>query len=444
MPVKITDMHTRAGKRAAINVITLGCSKNVVDSEFLLRQLEANHIIVSHNAETTNAKTVIINTCGFIKDAKQESIDTILRFIRAKEDGLINHVYVMGCLSERYKKELENEINDVDKYFGVNDLESIIKHLGFNYKHTLLGERLLTTPRHYAYLKISEGCDRNCSFCAIPIIRGKHISKPKEILLHEARLLAEKGVKELILIAQDLTWYGVDIYKRQILHELLRGLSEVSGIEWIRLHYVYPAGFPREVIQVMKERENICRYLDIPFQHNSDIVLQKMRRGHSQKQNLELIDFIRKQIPEITLRTTVITGHPGETKAAFGELRKFVEQVKFDRLGVFTYSKEEDTWGARMYKDHIPEKTKKERADELMLLQQGISIRLNYNKIGNSFKVLIDGREGEYFIGRTESDSPEIDNEVLIPVSGKDLIPGNFYQTRITGAEEFDLYGEAI
>jgi ribosomal protein S12 methylthiotransferase len=437
-------MQTQAEKKTSINVITLGCSKNLVDSEFLLRQLEANQIRISHNDEGNTAKTVIINTCGFIKDAKQESIDTILRFIRAKEEGLINHVYVMGCLSERYKKELENEIKDIDMYFGINDLESIIKHLGLNYKVELLGERFLTTPKHYAYLKISEGCDRNCSFCAIPIIRGKHISKPKEILLYEARLLADKGVKELILIAQDLTSYGIDIYKRQALPELLMELSDINGIEWIRLHYAYPVGFPRDVIKVMKERQNICRYLDIPFQHNSNIVLQKMRRGHNQKQNHELIDFIRKEIPEITLRTTVITGHPGETSAAFAELRKFVEITMFDRLGVFTYSEEEDTWAARVYKDRISEKIKKERADELIHLQQGISMELNYKKIGNSFKVLIDGREGEYFTGRTESDSPEIDNEILIPASGKDLIIGNFYQTRITGAEEFDLYGELI
>jgi ribosomal protein S12 methylthiotransferase len=437
-------MRTQAGRKTSINIITLGCSKNVVDSEFLMKQLESNQIKISHNAEGYNVKTVIINTCGFIKEAKQESINTILRYIRAKEDGLICHVYVMGCLSERYKKELESEITDVDKYFGVNDLETIIKHLGLNYKHNLPGERFQTTPMHYAYLKISEGCDRQCSFCAIPIIRGKHKSKPKEILLHEARLLAGKGVKELILIAQDLTWYGVDIYKRQALPELLTELSEVSGIEWIRLHYAYPAGFPRDVIRVMKERENICRYLDIPFQHNSDAVLKRMRRGHNQKQNHELIGFIRKEIPEITLRTTVITGHPGETKAAFAELRRFVEEVEFDRLGVFAYSEEEDTWAARMYKDRIPEKIKKERADELMKLQQSISMKLNYKKIGNSFKVLIDGREGEYFTGRTESDSPEIDNEVLIPISNRDLVIGNFYLTRITGAEEFDIYGEVI
>jgi ribosomal protein S12 methylthiotransferase len=437
-------MHSRTEKSTSINVITLGCSKNVVDSEYLLRQLEANHITVSHNDQSDKAKTVIINTCGFIKEAKQESIDTILRFIRAKEEGLINHVVVMGCLSERYKKELESEIKNVDKYFGVNNLESIIKHLGLDYKQVLLGERLLTTPNHYAYLKISEGCDRNCAFCAIPLIRGRHVSKPKEVLLQEARLLAAQGVKEIMLIAQDLTWYGVDIYKRQALPELLRELSDITGIAWIRLHYAYPAGFPREVIQVMKERDNICSYLDIPFQHDSDKVLQKMRRGHNQKQNHELIDYIRRQIPEITLRTTVITGHPGEDQKEFEILRKFVESVEFERLGVFTYSEEEDTLAARLYKDRIPEKTKRERADVLMLLQQNISMKLNYNKIGNSFKVLIDGREGEYFTGRAESDSPEIDNEILIPAEGRNLIPGNFYQTRITGAAEFDLYGETI
>lgn len=438
-------MHTtQAGNKKAIHVITLGCSKNVVDSEFLLRQLEANNISVSHNAEDSSAKIVIINTCGFIKDAKQESIDTILRFIRAKEDGLIEHVYVMGCLSERYKKVLEKEIKDVDKYFGVNDLESIIRHLGLNYKHALIGERLLTTPAHYAYLKISEGCDRKCSFCAIPLIRGKYVSKQPDALVKEARTLATKGVKELILIAQDLTLYGVDLYKRQMLPDLLRNLSEINGIEWIRLHYAYPSGFPREVIQVIKERENICRYLDIPFQHDSDIVLKKMRRGHNQTQNHELIDFIRSQIPDITLRTTLITGHPGETEKEFAVLRKFIEQVEFERLGVFTYSEEEDTWAAQKYKDRIPEKTKKERADELMQLQQNISMKLNYNKIGNLVKVLIDDREGEYYLGRTESDSPEIDNEILIPAGNTSLVHGNFYKLRITGAEEFDLFGEVI
>jgi ribosomal protein S12 methylthiotransferase len=434
-------MQTRAGKSEGINLVTLGCSKNVVDSEVLLKQVQANRLFISHNDESFEAKTVIINTCGFIKDAKQESIDTILRFIKAKENGLVRRVFVMGCLSERYKKDLEKEIPDVDKYFGVNDLEQIIQYLGLTYKQSLLGERLLTTLSHYAYLKISEGCNRKCSFCAIPLIRGRHQSRTTESLLAEARNLSEQGVRELILIAQDLTSYGLDIYGKQALPELVEALSSVPGIEWIRLHYAYPAGFPREVIRVMKERGNICRYLDIPFQHNSDVVLHKMRRGHNQQQNYELIDFLRAEIPEITLRTTVITGHPGETDKEFLELLRFVERVEFDRLGVFTYSEEEDTWASRKWKDRIPEQVKKDRADEVMRLQQVISKRLNDNKIGRSFKVLIDDRVGEYYRGRTEADSPEVDNEVLIPTAGKLLVTGNFYQTRITGAEEFDLYG---
>ncbi|MBN2814408.1 MAG: 30S ribosomal protein S12 methylthiotransferase RimO [Bacteroidales bacterium] len=428
----------------SIHVVTLGCSKNLVDSEVLLRQIEANGLTVYHNADSCDARTVIINTCGFIRDAKQESIDTILRFIRAREEGLLDHVFVMGCLSERYKKELEHEIPDVDKYFGVNDLGEIIKTLGLDLKHALLGERYLTTPAHYAFLKISEGCDRKCAFCAIPLIRGRHRSVPPEMLLQQAGYLAGRGVKELILIAQDLTWYGIDLNKRQMLPELLRDLSEVKGIEWIRLHYAYPAKFPREVIQVMKERENICRYLDIPFQHNYDAVLRKMNRGHNQQQNLELIDFIRREIPDITLRTTLITGFPGETEKAYSVLREFVEQVQFDRLGVFTYSEEENTPAAQKYSDSIPEKTKHERADELMDIQQGISTMLNNRKIGKSFKVLIDTKDSEYYLGRTEGDSPEIDNEVLLPLNARPLAEGQFYTVKITGAEAFDLMGEVI
>jgi ribosomal protein S12 methylthiotransferase len=435
-------MRTKQDKRDKINIVTLGCSKNLVDSELLMKQIHANQMDVVHNADSFQYKTVIINTCGFIQDAKQESVDTILRFIRAKEKGLIRNVYVMGCLSERYKADLEKEIPDVDMYFGTNDLVAIIEQLGLNFKQNLVGERLLTTPSHYAYLKISEGCDRNCAFCAIPLIRGKHVSKPVEMLKDEVTGLAGTGVKELILIAQDLTWYGMDLYKRRALPGLLESLSDVPGIEWIRLHYAYPAGFPKDLIRVMKERDNICKYLDIPFQHASDKVLRMMRRNHSQKQNYELIDLIRKEIPGITLRTTLITGYPGEGEKEFSELRHFVEQVEFDRLGVFTYSEEEDTWAAGHYKDDIPVKVKKERAEELMFVQQRISKHLNENKIGSSIKVMIDGREGEFYIARAASDSPEVDNEILIPVSGRQLLTGNFHQIRITGAEEFDLYGE--
>src|SRR5512133_1745609 len=404
-------MHTNAVKRNRIRVVTLGCSKNLVDSESLMRQLQANRISVSHDDQADDAKIVVINTCGFIKDAKEESVNTILEFIRAKEKGIIDHVIVMGCLSERYKKDLEKEIPDVDKYFGVNDLESVINHLGLNFRNDLLGERMLTTPDHYAYLKISEGCDRKCAFCAIPLIRGKHISKSMESLASEATALARKGVKELILIAQDLTRYGIDLYGEQSLPRLLEILSDTKGIEWIRLHYAYPASFPRDVIRVMKERDNICKYLDIPFQHSSDAVLKMMKRGHTAKQNSDLISFIRKNIPDITLRTTVITGHPGETQKDFNLLKKFIEDVQFDRLGVFTYSEEEDTFAAKHYKDTIPEKVKKERADELMTIQQNIYFELNNNKIGSVVKVIVDGREGEYFTARSEADSPEIDNE---------------------------------
>jgi ribosomal protein S12 methylthiotransferase len=434
-------MYARPDKKQTINIVTLGCSKNVVDSETLIRQLENNHLRVVHNEESFEHKTVIINTCGFIRDAKQESVDTILRFIKAKEEGHIRHVYVMGCLSERYKPDLEKEIPDVDKYFGVNNIDSIIEHLGLNYSRQLPGDRSLTTPSHYAYLKISEGCDRSCAFCAIPLIRGRHISRPMESLEAEAGLLASKGVRELILIAQDLTWYGLDLYRRQALPELLEKLSEVRGIEWIRLHYAYPAGFPKDVIRVMKERDNICRYLDIPFQHASDKVLSGMRRNHTREQNYRLIDAIRSEIPGITLRTTLMTGHPGEGKKEFGELLQFVRDIRFDRLGVFTYSEEEQTWAALHCKDSIPEREKKSRADELMLLQQQISKELNNNKLGLLLKVLIDGREGEYFVGRSEADSPEVDHEVLVTATGNPLETGEFYPVRINRVEEFDLYG---
>ncbi len=440
-------MKVRSDKKSTvIKVITLGCSKNRVDSEVLLRQLQVNDIQVIHSDQEASekARIVVINTCGFIKDAKQESINTILEAIHAREKGIIDHVLVMGCLSQRYKKELENEIPDVDKYFGVNDLESVIAHLRLDFRKELLGDRLITTPSHYAYLKISEGCDRRCSFCAIPLIRGNHVSRPIESLIQETRNLAKQGVKEVILIAQDITRYGTDLYNRQALPELLEQISDVKGIEWIRLHYAYPAGFPKEVIRIMKERDNICKYLDIPFQHSSDVVLKMMKRGHTSQQNYKLIEYIRSVIPDITLRTTLITGHPGETKKEFEELFRFVESVQFDRLGVFTYSEEEDTYAAKKYKDTIPERIKKERAGALMELQQGISMKLNDNKIGKVIKVIVDGKEGGFYTGRSESDSPEIDNEILIPAGTPGVTIGNFYQVQITEAAEFDLFGKIL
>ncbi len=424
-----------------VNIVTLGCSKNLVDSEYLMKQLDAGSLKVIHDANPADARTVIINTCGFIKDAKEESINTILQYIKAKENGLLDKVFVMGCLSERYKKDLQIEIPDVDRYFGSNDIRKIVESLGVDYKQNLVGERLTTTPAHYAYLKISEGCDRNCSFCAIPLMRGKHRSKTIEQLVTEARLLAEKGVKELILIAQDLTYYGVDIYRKQRLPDLLRVLSDIEGLEWIRLHYAYPAGFPKEVIQIMKERENICNYLDIPFQHISNKVLKKMRRGNTSQHTYELIDYFRSEIPNLTLRTTLLAGHPGEGEEEFKELKKFVETVKFDRLGVFTYSEEDDTFSARNFKDAIPESLKEARANEIMELQQSISGELNRKKTGNILKVLIDRKEGEFFVGRSEADSPEVDNEVLVK-SDKELEIGNFYPVTITSTTDFDLFGE--
>lgn len=424
-----------------INIVTLGCSKNTVDSEILMRQLEANGIRIMHNEDSFEAKTIIINTCGFINDAKQESIDTILQFTRAKELGLINRIFVIGCLSERYKKELEKEIPEVDKYFGVNDFEGVIKHLNLNFTEQLKAERHLTTPPHYAYLKISEGCDRKCAFCAIPIIRGRHRSKSMDVLMDEAGYLADQGVKEIILIAQDLTSYGLDLYRRPALADLLEKLSEFKRFEWIRLHYAYPAGFPKEVITIMKERNNICRYLDIPIQHASNKLLKLMRRGHSQAQLNELISYIRSEIPDITLRTTVLTGHPGEGEEEFLELLDFIERMKFDRLGVFRYSEEEGTYGSDHYKDLISEKVKTERANEIATRQSYISKELNNTKINRSFKVLVDSRGGEYYVGRTEADSPEVDHEVLISASNGELIAGNFYNVTITHAEEFDLFG---
>ncbi len=427
-----------------INIITLGCSKNLVDTEKLMGQLNAGGIEVVHNSDDSDAGTVVINTCGFIHDAKEESVETILDFIRAKEAGLIQNVYVMGCLSERYKKDLENEIKEVDRYFGVNDLDEIARTLGVDYRKELIGERQLTTPSHYAYLKISEGCDRTCSFCSIPMIRGKHKSVPVEELLEEAENLASKGVKELILIAQDLSYYGLDLYKKQKLTFLVDELSKIKGIEWIRLHYTYPANFPEDILPVMAKNEKVCRYIDIPVQHINDGVLSNMRRASDAQSTIELLHRFRKEVPGVAIRTTMLVGHPGEGEKEFEELKQFVKEFRFDRLGVFTYSHEEGTYGYEHFKDDVPEKIKQKRADELMEIQQKISGELNKAKQGNDFKVLIDRSEGDFYIGRTEFDSPEVDNEVLIPKDQGKLVPGNFYTVKITDATEYDLFGEVL
>jgi len=430
-------------KHKLVNVITLGCSKNQVDSEYLLRQLDANGIQVVHDSDSKIADTVIINTCGFIKDAKEESIDTILNYVKAKELGNIQNLFVIGCLSQRYKLELEKEIKDVDRYFGTNDLKVIIESLGCNYKENLMGERILTTPGHYAYLKISEGCNRKCSFCAIPLIRGNYISKPVEHVIEEANFLVKSGVKEIILIAQDLTYYGIDLYQKQKLAVVLNCLTEIEGLEWIRLHYAYPAGFPKEILKIIKNKSNICNYLDIPFQHISNPVLKNMRRGLTSRQTYDLVNLLRSDIPDLTLRTTLMVGHPGESQRAYDELLEFVQKVRFDRLGVFTYSEEEDTFGAKNFEDSIPEVVKEQRASQLMEVQREISLEVNEKKIGKKFKAIIDRREGEYYIGRTEADSPEVDNEVLI----KSEVPlgiGEFYNIRVIEAEEFDLIAAVV
>ena len=424
-----------------INVITLGCSKNIVDSEKLLRQLDAGGYNVVHNAEDFSAGTVIINTCGFINDAKEESVDTILRYVKAKTSGHIDNLYVMGCLSERYMQSLQHEIPEVRKYFGVNNMSEVLNELGTSLKTELLTDRNISGSGHYAYLKISEGCDRTCAFCAIPVIRGKYISRTMEELLEEASLLAQKGVKELILIAQDLSYYGLDLYKKQALPELVERLLKIESFEWIRLHYLYPANFPFSLVPIINENPRICRYIDIPIQHISDNMLGLMRRSHDRKETETVLARLRKEIPGAIIRTTLITGHPGETYEDFQELKKFISAFKFDRLGVFAYSHEEDTYSHKKYKDEIPEKTKESRVAELMEIQQGISEELNRNYLGKVLKVLIDRKEGEYFIGRTEFDSPEVDQEVLIHLK-YDLQPGNFYNILITDSSEFDLFGE--
>ena len=423
-----------------INIITLGCSKNLVDSEVLMGQLKANNVSVTHQSDE-NANIIIINTCGFIEDAKQESIDTIFQFVEAKKNGIIEKVFVMGCLSERYKSTLKNEIPEVDGFFGVNELPEIIDAIGAKYNKGQIENRIITTPSHYAYLKISEGCDRKCSFCAIPLIRGKHISKPIEVIVSEAKSLVSKGVKELILIAQDLTYYGVDIYKKQKLAQLIIELEKIQGVEWIRLHYTYPASFPDDVLDVISKSTKVCSYIDIPLQHISDNILKSMKRGITADGTRKLIDKIRRKIPKIAIRTTMMVGYPRETDKDFSELIDFIQKYKFERLGVFTYSAEEDTF-ADILNDDVPKLLKKQRADKIMEIQEKISFELNNQKVGKIFKVLIDREEGNYYIGRTEFDSPEVDNEVLVKKDDFEIIPGNFYFVKIIKADYFDLYGQ--
>lgn len=435
-------MKTKGIRTNKINIVTLGCSKNLVDSEVLFTQLRGNGMAVTHESKKDDANIVVINTCGFIDNAKEESINTILRYVDAKDAGIVDKVYVTGCLSHRYKDELAVEMPTVDAWFGTNELPRLLKTLRADYKHELVGERLLTTPAHYAYLKIAEGCDRPCSFCAIPLMRGKHVSRSIDELVAEARSLARRGTKELILIAQDLTYYGLDIYKKRNLDELIDRLAGVDGIEWIRLQYAYPSGFPMEILDVMLERPNVCNYLDMPLQTGSTELLRLMRRGITREKTESLIYSIRERIPDITLRTTLIVGHPGETDAMFAETYDFVERMRFDRLGVFTYSHEDDTHSFSMA-DDVPADVKQERADELMDLQQGISHELNQRKVGRTFKVLFDRKEGGYFIGRTEADSPEVDNEVLVPASDYVRL-GDFANVRINRAEEFDLHGDVM
>lgn len=426
-----------------INIVTLGCSKNVVDSEKLLKQLNAGGYEVFYNSEESMAGTVIVNTCGFINDAKEESIDTILRFVKAKKAGQIDNLYVMGCLSERYADALRHEIPEVKEYFGVNNMQDVLTELGVKYRYDLLTERTITGPGHYAYLKISEGCNRTCAFCAIPAIRGRYISRPVEELVKEAEQLGQSGVKELILIAQDLSYYGLDLYKKQALPSLVTELLKIESLEWIRLHYLYPANFPMELIPLIKENSRICRYIDIPVQHITDTMLGLMKRSHNRRETIDILNTIRKEIPDAVIRTTLIAGHPGETEEDFLELKDFIEEFRFDRLGVFAYSHEEDTFSYNEYSDDIPLEVKESRVADLMEVQQNISAELNELATGKIFKVIIDRTEGEFFVGRTEFDSPEIDQEVLIPMK-HNLKTGEFYNIKITRAEEFDLYGEPV
>ncbi|WP_428224770.1 30S ribosomal protein S12 methylthiotransferase RimO [Flavobacterium sp.] len=433
-------MRTKSLKKNKINVITLGCSKNVYDSEVLMGQLKASGKDVAHEQE---GNIVVINTCGFINNAKEESVNTILEYVDKKDQGIVDKIFVTGCLSERYRPDLEREIPDVDQYFGTTDLPLLLKALGADYKHELLGERLTTTPKNYAYLKIAEGCDRPCSFCAIPIMRGKHVSQSIEKLVKEAENLAKDGVKELILIAQDLTYYGLDLYKKRNLAELLENLVKVEGIEWIRLHYAFPSGFPMDVLELMNREPKICNYLDIPLQHISDKILKSMRRGTTYEKTTQLLKDFRKAVPNMTIRTTLIVGYPGETEEDFQILKNWVEEMRFERLGCFTYSHEENTTAFEL-EDDVPEEVKQARANEIMDIQAQISWELNQEKIGQTFKCIIDRKEGQYFVGRTEFDSPDVDNEVLIDASKFYLKTGEFATIKIVDASEFDLYGEVV
>jgi len=433
-----------AVKKPRVNVVTLGCSKNTYDSEILMGQLKGNAFDVVHEASKVGKDDIIvINTCGFIDNAKQESIDTILQYSELKEQGKVGKVIVTGCLSERYKPELEAEITNVDAYFGTNDLQNLLSSIGANYKHELIGERLLTTPSHFAYFKIAEGCNRPCSFCAIPLMRGTHVSTPMDELVKNAEKLVRNGTKELILIAQDLTYYGLDLYGKRNLDELLRRLSDVNGVEWIRLQYAYPSGFPMEILDVMNERSNICKYMDMPLQHITDNMLKSMRRGITKQKTIDVVNQIRDKVPGIAMRTTLITGYPGETERDFEEMQQWVADTKFDRLGCFTYSHEEKTHAHNLV-DDVPEEVKQERADAIMEIQQGISFDKNQEKIGNTYKVLIDKKDGGYFVGRTEFDSPEVDNEVLINSAVDYATIGSFVQVKVDSAEDFDLYGHIV
>ena len=433
-------MRTKTLKKNKINVVTLGCSKNVYDSEVLMGQLRANNKEVVHEEE---GNVVVINTCGFIANAKEESVNTILDYVQKKEEGIVDKVFVTGCLSERYKPDLQKEIPNVDQYFGTTELPGLLKALGADYKHELIGERLTTTPKNYAYLKIAEGCDRPCSFCAIPIMRGKHRSTPIEDLVTEAEKLAANGVKELILIAQDLTYYGLDLYKKRNLAELLQNLAKVEGVEWIRLHYAFPTGFPMDVLEVMKNEPKVCNYIDIPLQHIVDPILKSMRRGTTKAKTTKLLDEFRAAVPEMAIRTTLIVGYPGETEEDFQTLKQWVIEQRFERLGCFTYSHEENTHAYNL-EDDVPEEVKMQRANEIMEIQSQISWELNQQKIGQTFRVIIDRKEGSYYVGRTEYDSPDVDNEVLINAEDGYLRTGEFFDVKVTAAEDFDLYAEVV